>query len=86
MCLELSRNGFYYVGPNDDNVKCAFCRLEISRWAPDDNIASEHGRHNPACPFITHPNNVGNKAIGREELDITVADANPFGHVGGKSY
>jgi len=63
--FDLAKNGFYYASP-DDNVRCAFCNLEVRGWEKCDVVDKEHRRWNPLCPFLTMPQNVGNVEIGKE--------------------
>jgi baculoviral IAP repeat-containing protein 7/8 len=48
---KLAMFGFYYLGQND-KVKCFFCRVEIGRWVPEDNILTEHTRWSPYCALM----------------------------------
>lgn len=48
---QLARNGFYYLGRGDE-VRCAFCKVEIMRWVEGDDPASDHQRWAPQCPFL----------------------------------
>ncbi|AIE47772.1 iap-3 [Peridroma alphabaculovirus] len=48
---QLARNGFYYFG-NGDTVRCAFCKVEIMRWMEGDDVATDHARWAPQCPFV----------------------------------
>ena len=48
---ELARNGFYYLGRGDE-VRCAFCKVEIMRWVEGDDPAKDHQRWAPQCPFV----------------------------------
>lgn len=47
----LARNGFYYLGRGDE-VRCAFCKVEIMRWVEGDDPAKDHLRWAPQCPFV----------------------------------
>lgn len=47
----LARNGFYYLGRGDE-VRCAFCKVEIMRWMEGDDPKSDHQRWAPQCPFL----------------------------------
>lgn len=47
----LAKTGFYYIGPHDQ-VKCYFCKVEISSWESGDNEVSEHSRWSPNCPLL----------------------------------
>jgi len=47
----LAKTGFYYLGPHDQ-VKCYFCKVEISSWESGDNEVSEHSRWSPNCPLL----------------------------------
>lgn len=59
---KLARAGFFYAF-NGDNVHCAFCRGQVSRWDRDDDPMSEHAKHFTTCPFI-----MGGE-VGNEPLD-----------------
>lgn len=48
---KLALYGFYHCGP-DDNVKCAFCKVEIGSWEVGDNVLREHLRWSQNCPLI----------------------------------
>nr|XP_021195650.2 baculoviral IAP repeat-containing protein 3 isoform X2 [Helicoverpa armigera]XP_021195651.2 baculoviral IAP repeat-containing protein 3 isoform X2 [Helicoverpa armigera] len=48
---QLARNGFYYLGRGDE-VRCAFCKVEIMRWVEGDDPAKDHQRWAPQCPFV----------------------------------
>lgn len=47
----LAKTGFYYIGPHDQ-VKCYFCKVEVSSWEMGDNEVAEHGRWSPNCPLL----------------------------------
>lgn len=47
----LASNGFYYLGRGDE-VRCAFCKVEIMRWQEGDDPAADHQRWAPQCPFL----------------------------------
>nr|UIX56245.1 IAP3 [Hyphantria cunea nucleopolyhedrovirus]UIX56391.1 IAP3 [Hyphantria cunea nucleopolyhedrovirus] len=57
----MAANGFYYLGRNDE-VRCAFCKVEIMRWLEGDDPAVDHKRWAPQCPFI-------NGAVSNREED-----------------
>ncbi|GBP45952.1 Apoptosis inhibitor IAP [Eumeta japonica] len=48
---RLAKNGFYYLGRNDE-VRCAFCKVEIMRWEEGDDPAVDHKRWAPQCPYL----------------------------------
>lgn len=48
---QLARNGFYYLGRGDE-VRCAYCKVEIMRWEEGDDPAKDHQRWAPQCPFL----------------------------------
>ncbi|XP_075707646.1 inhibitor of apoptosis protein-like isoform X2 [Rhinoderma darwinii] len=50
---ELSKAGFYYLGPGD-KVACFACDGKLNNWEPKDNAMSEHRRHFPSCPFVSN--------------------------------
>ncbi|XP_063535037.1 baculoviral IAP repeat-containing protein 3-like isoform X1 [Cydia strobilella] len=47
----LANNGFYYLGRSDE-VRCAFCKVEIMRWVEGDDPARDHQKWAPQCPFL----------------------------------
>lgn len=47
----LAKTGFYYIGPHDQ-VRCYFCKVEVSRWESGDNEVNEHNRWSPNCPLL----------------------------------
>ncbi|XP_049872548.1 death-associated inhibitor of apoptosis 1 isoform X2 [Pectinophora gossypiella] len=71
----LARNGFYYLGRGDE-VRCAFCKVEIMRWVEGDDPSSDHQRWAPQCPFLRRQNGSGNvpldapPATGRDECGV----------------
>ncbi|GAB0098210.1 Death-associated inhibitor of apoptosis 1 [Sergentomyia squamirostris] len=48
---KLAMLGFYFLG-YQDVVKCAFCRVEIGRWEPADDVFTEHYRWSTNCPLL----------------------------------
>ncbi|CAB3386805.1 Hypothetical predicted protein [Cloeon dipterum] len=63
--FSLAKSGFYYTG-EADNVRCAFCNLEVRGWEEEDTADGEHRRWNPNCPFLCNDQRVPNIAIGDE--------------------
>lgn len=49
--LQMAENGFYYMGVNDE-VRCAYCKVELGRWTEDNVPAVDHRRWAPQCPFL----------------------------------
>lgn len=49
---QLAMTGFYFIGPQHDNVKCYFCKVEISGWVEDDDIVNEHIRWSQSCALL----------------------------------
>lgn len=47
----LAKTGFFYKGPHD-NVKCHFCKVEISSWKLEDNEVKKHQNRNRYCPLL----------------------------------
>ncbi|BAC67339.1 inhibitor of apoptosis protein 3 [Adoxophyes honmai nucleopolyhedrovirus] len=47
----LAENGFYHFGYLD-TVRCAFCKLEIGSFDPDDVVHQEHFKYSPMCPYL----------------------------------
>nr|QED40024.1 IAP-3 [Spodoptera frugiperda multiple nucleopolyhedrovirus] len=46
----LALAGFYYTGRNDE-VRCAFCKVEIMKWKYGDNPILDHKKWAPQCKF-----------------------------------
>ncbi|KAJ2951083.1 hypothetical protein O0L34_g5463 [Tuta absoluta] len=71
----LARNGFYYLGRGDE-VRCAFCKVEIMRWVEGDDPALDHQRWAPQCTFLRRQAASGNVPLespdstGRDECGI----------------
>ncbi|XP_050348430.1 baculoviral IAP repeat-containing protein 3 isoform X1 [Nymphalis io] len=71
----LAKNGFYYLGRGDE-VRCAFCKVEIMRWVEGDDPAKDHQRWAPQCPFLRRQTGSGNvpfdstAAAGRDECGV----------------
>ncbi|XP_026319133.1 baculoviral IAP repeat-containing protein 3 isoform X1 [Hyposmocoma kahamanoa] len=63
----LAKNGFYYLGRGDE-VRCAFCKVEIMKWVEGDDPASDHQRWAPQCPFLKGPSAV--EPVGRDECGV----------------
>ncbi|AUV65385.1 IAP-3 [Alphabaculovirus myunipunctae] len=74
---ELARNGFYYLGVNDE-VRCAYCKVEIYKFQKGDNVENDHRKWAPQCPFvrklIIENTNVG---ASSSEVGIDVAGSLP---------
>ncbi|XP_053604899.1 baculoviral IAP repeat-containing protein 7-B isoform X2 [Plodia interpunctella] len=79
---KLARNGFYYLGKNDE-VRCAFCKVEIMRWMEGDDPAKDHQRWAPQCPLLRKQNSAGNvpgstpSTNGRDECGPRIPLATP---------
>lgn len=71
----LAKNGFYYLGRGDE-VRCAFCKVEIMRWVEGDDPAKDHQRWAPQCPFLRRQPGSGNVPLdtpattGRDECGV----------------
>lgn len=48
---KLAQDGFYYLNRGDE-VRCAFCKVEIMKWEPGDDPAVDHRKWAPQCPFL----------------------------------
>ncbi|CAH2982574.1 unnamed protein product [Chilo suppressalis] len=76
----LARNGFYYLGRGDE-VRCAFCKVEIMRWEEGDDPAADHQRWAPQCPFLRNHTSAGNVPAdtpptnGRDECGVRAPPA-----------
>lgn len=44
-----ARNGFYYNGKGN-NLRCAFCKIELRNWEETDDQLTEHKALSPNCP------------------------------------
>lgn len=72
---ELARNGFYYLGRGDE-VRCAFCKVEIMRWVEGDDPAKDHQRWAPQCSFVRKligGSNSDTSSSGRDECGARAA-------------
>ncbi|AKN80731.1 inhibitor of apoptosis 3 [Diatraea saccharalis granulovirus] len=65
----MARNGFYYLGRGDE-VRCAFCKVEIMRWEEGDDPAEDHKRWAPQCPFVR--NVTENTDVNENNTDVNV--------------
>ncbi|XP_065344872.1 baculoviral IAP repeat-containing protein 7-B-like [Cloeon dipterum] len=65
--VDLARSGFYYTG-DSDNVRCAFCNLEVRGWEKGDTPDGEHKKWNPKCPLLCEQSIAINIAIGSEQI------------------
>ncbi|XP_045783706.1 death-associated inhibitor of apoptosis 1-like [Maniola jurtina] len=52
-------NGFYYLGRGDE-VRCAFCQLELMHWMEGDDPAKDHQLGAPQCTFLRRQASSGN--------------------------
>ncbi|KAJ6642032.1 Death-associated inhibitor of apoptosis 1 [Pseudolycoriella hygida] len=66
---KLARTGFYFIGPNNDNVKCYFCKVEIGCWEQGDDEVTEHMRWSQNCPLLRR-RETNNVPIDDGELDL----------------
>lgn len=64
----LAKNGFYYLGRGDE-VRCAFCKVEIMKWVEGDDPAVDHQRWAPQCPFLKGPSAL--EHLGRDECGVS---------------
>ena len=48
---SLAAAGFYYL-QYDDNVKCAYCSLELVDWKEGDDPMKDHEQYSPRGPFV----------------------------------
>lgn len=48
----LARSGFYYLGRGDE-VRCAYCKVELMRWAEGVDVSEQHRRWAPQCPLFS---------------------------------
>lgn len=65
---QLARNGFYYLGRGDE-VRCAFCKVEIMRWVEGDDPGKDHQRWAPQCPFLRRLAGAGNVPLEAPTAD-----------------
>ncbi|CCU56005.1 inhibitor of apoptosis 3 [Choristoneura rosaceana entomopoxvirus 'L'] len=47
----LAKNGFYYLQRGDE-VRCAFCKVEIMQWKEGDDPGEDHKKWASKCPFL----------------------------------
>ncbi|XP_028156769.1 death-associated inhibitor of apoptosis 1-like isoform X1 [Ostrinia furnacalis] len=77
---QLARNGFYYLGRGDE-VRCAFCKVEIMRWEVGDDPAIDHKRWSPSCPLVRKQSASSNGTVdsaptsGRDECGVHIPPA-----------
>lgn len=64
----LAKTGFYYLGPHDQ-VKCYFCKVEVSSWEMGDNEVTEHSRWSPNCPLLKRRDTANIPLEPASELD-----------------
>jgi len=75
-CKDLAKDGFYYVGPTDDMVRCAFCNLDVHKWKASDQVHEVHMKFNSKCPLHSlGPSSTGNVCIGEEQTGVVSTDA-----------
>lgn len=47
----LAKAGFFYT-KKEDIVACAYCKVEIGKWEPGDDVIVDHRRWSPNCVFL----------------------------------
>lgn len=47
----LAKSGFYYTKTGDE-IRCAFCGLQMSEWSRDSNPTHFHRVNSEECDFI----------------------------------
>ncbi|OQR79618.1 E3 ubiquitin-protein ligase IAP-3-like [Tropilaelaps mercedesae] len=52
---QLAKSGFYLNQQEVAVPECAFCRVQISSWPPDEHPFDTHGRLSPYCAFVLNP-------------------------------
>jgi len=70
----LAKTGFYYIGPHDQ-VKCYFCKVEISSWELGDNEVTEHSRWSPNCSLLRRRDTTNVPLEPTTELDQLLPEA-----------
>lgn len=58
--FQLVEAGFYKNngrGNPSDNVRCAFCGLEISNWNHNENPFAAHRQYSPTCAYVIKKQN-----------------------------
>ena len=50
---QLAAAGFYYIGPDIDRVKCAFCQIELK--LPEHDPVIEHKKRSTNCSYLNQP-------------------------------
>lgn len=70
----LARCGFYYLGRLDE-VKCAFCNLQICRWNVDDDPRVVHAYWSPRCQFVKNMIRLESirEEAEEEEVDVSLS-------------
>lgn len=63
----LAKNGFYYLGRGDE-VRCAFCKVEIMKWVEGDDPALDHQRWAPQCPLVQQRS--ADEPVGKDECGV----------------
>lgn len=84
----LAKTGFYFIGPLDQ-VRCYFCKVEVSRWENGDNEIAEHSRWSPNCPLLRRretanvplePISELDQLLPPDSYDVCGPCSGPFGH------
>lgn len=73
---KLAQSGFYYLGYRDE-VRCAYCKVEIMRWVQGDDPFKDHKRWAPQCPFVKNYKSLKNicaKNQNHEKVNLTEFD------------
>lgn len=61
---DLAAAGFYYLGRSNDDVncchedevRCAFCKVQIMNWKAGDRPYDDHVKYAPQCPYVRQQN------------------------------
>lgn len=61
---NLAKSGLFYTGKND-LVACAFCRVQLHEWQPEDDPIVDHRKYSPKCSFLLDPLRTQNVPIGK---------------------
>ncbi|AXS67756.1 iap-1 [Cryptophlebia peltastica nucleopolyhedrovirus] len=72
----MAENGFYYLGRSDE-VRCAFCKVEIMRWVENDDPALDHQKWAPQCPFVRKQVDGDGSSGGPDECVVSSSPSIP---------
>ncbi|AAZ38285.1 IAP-3 [Agrotis segetum nucleopolyhedrovirus A] len=73
---KLAAAGFYYLNRGDE-VRCAFCKVEIMRWRPGDDPLADHKRWAPHCKYVCQIDGEEKLRVGEDECGSRSGDNAP---------